>query len=210
MDIRGLRRSYELGDLPEPDVEDPLVLFERWLGEARAVDHPGWEPSAMTLATATPDGLPSARTVLLKEFGADGLVWYTNYNSRKGAELAANPKAALPFYWAPLERQVRVEGSVEVLDPARSDAYFATRPADSRIAAIASPQSRVIPSRTHLEEAFAAATAEHIPPERPGNWGGFLLAPQVWEFWQGRRSRLHDRIRFRRDGDAWVRERLAP
>ena len=165
----------------------------------------------MTLATASADGRPSARVVLLKEFDASGLVWYTNYDSRKGAELDANPVASLLFFWAPLERQVRVEGRVEKVTPEESDAYYAVRPLDSRIGAWASPQSQVIANRGVLVANAARAAAEHgLHPRRPDHWGGYRLVPEVWEFWQGRTSRLHDRLRYRLDGGAWVRERLAP
>lgn len=210
MDITGFRRSYEAGELTEQDAaEGPLALFGQWFADATAVE--GLEPNAMTLATATADGQPSARIVLLKGFDEAGLVWYTNYTSRKGQELVDNPRAALLFYWAPLERQVRVEGRVERVTAEESDAYYAVRPLDSRIGAWASPQSEVIANRGVLVANAAKAAAQHGPrPSRPPWWGGYRLVPQVWEFWQGRRSRLHDRIRYRADGTSWVRERLAP
>ena len=187
----------------------PLEQFAAWFADARRIK--GLEPNAMTLATASADGRPSARVVLLKEFDASGLVWYTNYDSRKGAELDANPVASLLFFWAPLERQVRVEGRVEKVTPEESDAYYAVRPLDSRIGAWASPQPQVIANRGVLVGNAARAAAEHgLPPRRPDHWGGYRLVPEVWEFWQGRTSRLHDRLRYRLEGGDWVRERLAP
>ncbi len=206
----GLRKSYEQGELDEEAATNkPLEQFAAWFADARRIK--GLEPNAMTLATASADGRPSARVVLLKEFDASGLVWYTNYDSRKGAELDANPVASLLFFWAPLERQVRVEGRVEKVTPEESDAYYAVRPLDSRIGAWASPQSQVIANRGVLVANAAKAAAEHgLHPLRPDHWGGYRLVPEVWEFWQGRTSRLHDRLRYRLEGGDWVRERLAP
>jgi pyridoxamine 5'-phosphate oxidase len=196
-------------ELREADAaQDPFVQFERWFAEAAdAVP----VPEAMVLATATPDGAPSARMVLLKEAGQDGFVFFTNYESRKGGELAANPRAALLFHWQPLGRQVRVEGAVERLEEAASDAYYATRPLGARIGAWVSRQSRVIGSREELDEAVETMR-QHLGAdlERPPHWGGFRLRPDVFEFWQHRDSRLHDRLRYRRDGGGWVMERLAP
>jgi len=205
-----LRKSYEQGELDEEAATNkPLEQFAAWFADARRIK--GLEPNAMTLATASADGRPSARVVLLKEFDASGLVWYTNYDSRKGAELDANPVASLLFFWAPLERQVRVEGRVEKVTPEESDAYYAVRPLDSRIGAWASPQSQVIANRGVLVANAAKAAAEHgLHPLRPDHWGGYRLVPEVWEFWQGRTSRLHDRLRYRLEGGDWVRERLAP
>ena len=210
MNIADLRKSYEKAELSEDASHaDPLRQFEQWLHEAIRAELP--EPNAMTLATVGSDLRPSTRVVLIKEFDARGIVWYTNYDSRKGCELAGNPFAALQFHWVELERVVRIEGRVEQVDAAESDAYYASRPLDSRIGAWASPQSQVIESRTVLVSAAAQYGARFLlNPPRPPHWGGFRLVPDRWEFWQGRKSRLHDRLRYRWDGGAWVRERLAP
>jgi pyridoxamine 5'-phosphate oxidase len=184
---------------------DPAAQLRAWLDDARAA---GIElPEAMTLATATADGAPSARMVLLKDAGERGLSFFTNYESRKGVELAENPRAALVLYWHALGRQVRVEGTVERLPGAESDEYFASRPPGSRRSAAVSPQSRVIDSREELERA-AAALDDDVP--RPPGWGGYLLVPSLWEFWQHRVDRLHDRFRYRPGEGGWVVERLAP
>lgn len=209
-----LRVDYHLGDLQEGDLlADPIAQFRVWMDQARAVHVPGVdEPHAMTLATADVNGVPSARTVLLKGVDERGFTWFTNYTSRKGTELAANPNAALNFRWGSLERQVVVTGPVIRVDVNESDEYFYSRPLGSRIGAIVSAQSTVI-SRADLE---SAAQALSLLPEsdikRPAHWGGYRLSPLAIEFWQGRVSRLHDRLRFRRSAlDApWVCERLAP
>ncbi|RYY95534.1 MAG: pyridoxamine 5'-phosphate oxidase [Comamonadaceae bacterium] len=206
-----MRKSYELARLDESNSEaDPLAQFRRWFDEALAARLP--EPNAMTLATVGGDLRPSTRIVLVKGIEPRGLVWFTNRQSRKGRELAGNPYAALQFHWVELERVVRIEGTVEEVDPAQSDAYFRSRPLGSRIGAWASPQSEVIESREVLEAAaqrFAAELGDD--PPRPPHWGGYRLVPQAWEFWQGRRSRLHDRLHYRLEDDGrWLRERLAP
>jgi pyridoxamine 5'-phosphate oxidase len=210
-DIAQLRKSYERAELDEAASErDPLQQFDKWLREAIAAQVP--EPNAMTLATVGDGGRPSTRVVLIKGYDARGLVWYTNYESRKGRELAAHLQAALQFHWVELERVVRIEGRVERTSAEESDAYYATRPLDSRLGAWASPQSQVISGRAVLVANAAKAAALHgLNPKRPPHWGGFRLLPDRWEFWQGRKSRLHDRLRYRLDEHGtWVRERLAP
>jgi pyridoxamine 5'-phosphate oxidase len=212
MDLAALRKSYERDALDETAADpDPLRQFERWMQQALQAQLP--EPNAMTLATVGPDGRPSTRVVLIKGCDERGIVWYTNYHSRKGRDLAANPFAALQFHWVELERVVRIEGPVTRTSDAESDAYFASRPLDSRIGAWASPQSEVIGSRTVLVTNAAKVSARHaLNPPRPPHWGGYRLQPRLWEFWQGRKSRLHDRLRYRHADAAgtWIRERLAP
>ncbi|MES1929151.1 pyridoxine/pyridoxamine 5'-phosphate oxidase [Salinisphaera dokdonensis CL-ES53] len=189
---------------------DPLVLFANWYAAAQQADM--IEPTAMTLATADGNGRPSARIVLLKGFDAQGFRFYTNYESRKGEALAANPQAALVFWWEPLERQIRIEGSVRKLDAELSDAYFARRSRGSRLGAHASPQSRVIANRDELEQRVQDVEARFADRdvERPVHWGGYALVPEMMEFWQARRSRLHDRLCYQRSGADWQIDRLAP
>jgi pyridoxamine 5'-phosphate oxidase len=213
VNIAELRREYRRAALTEKDVDpDAVRQFGRWLDEAVAAKLP--EPTAMTLATVDADGRPDARIVLLKAADARGFVFFTNYESRKGAELGLRPAATLLFHWVELERQVRVEGTVSKASAEESDRYFATRPRDARIGAWASPQSRVIADRAWLEREFAAArerfagAGEDVP--RPPHWGGYRVAPEAIEFWQGRESRLHDRLRYRREASLWRIERLAP
>lgn len=208
--LSGLRKSYETGALDEEAAASvPLQQFETWLDEALAAGLP--EPNAMTLATVGADGRPSTRVVLIKGCDARGIVWYTNYESRKGRELAGNPYAALQFHWVEMERVVRIEGRVERTSDAESDAYFQSRPLDSRLGAWASPQSQPITSRAVLMANAAKAAAQHgLHPPRPPHWGGYRLVPDRWEFWQGRKSRLHDRLAYRLEEGQWRRERLAP
>ena len=209
-DIANLRKNYGRAELNEASADaSPLAQFELWFRQAVSAQIP--EPNAMTLASVGPTGRPSTRVVLVKAFDARGLVWYTNLHSRKGHELAANPFAALQFHWVELERVVRIEGRVEQVDAAQADAYFASRPLESRIGAWASPQSQVISSRTVLVANAARYAAQFaLSPPRPPHWGGYRLIPDRWEFWQGRKSRLHDRLCYRLDGEQWQRERLAP
>jgi pyridoxamine 5'-phosphate oxidase len=208
--IAALRRDYAREALDETAIDaQPIALFKRWLEEAVAAQVP--EPNAMTLATVA-DGRPRSRIVLLKGVDDSGFRFYTNYDSAKGREIAKHPFAALQFHWVELERQVRIEGRVERVDAADSDAYFASRPVKSRIGAWASPQSDVLLDRESLEARFADTEhrfGDEVP--RPPHWGGYRVLPDLVEFWQGRRSRLHDRLRYRRaDASAWLIERLAP
>jgi pyridoxamine 5'-phosphate oxidase len=210
MNIADLRKSYEKAELSEDaSASDPLKQFERWLNEAIHSEVP--EPNAMTVATVASNMRPSTRVVLIKGYDERGIVWYTNYDSRKGQELAGNPFAALQFHWVELERVVRIEGRMEKISDSESDAYFHSRPLDSRIGAWASPQSQVIDGRTVLVTNAAKYAAQFmLNPPRPPHWGGYRLVPDEWQFWQGRKSRLHDRLRYRLSEGDWVRERLAP
>ena len=210
MNIADLRKSYEKAELSEDaSASDPLKQFERWLNEAIHSEVP--EPNAMTVATVASNMRPSTRVVLIKGYDERGIVWYTNYDSRKGQELAGNPFAALQFHWVELERVVRIEGRMEKISDADSDAYFHSRPLDSRIGAWASPQSQVIDGRGVLVTNAAKYAAQFmLNPPRPPHWGGYRLVPDEWQFWQGRRSRLHDRLRYRLNEGNWLRERLAP
>lgn len=210
MNIADLRKSYEKAELSEEASHaDPMRQFDQWFNEALKSELP--EPNAMTVATVGSDLRPSTRVVLIKGYDERGIVWYTNYDSRKGQELAGNPWAALQFHWVELERVVRIEGRVEKVSAEESDAYFKSRPLDSRIGAWASPQSQVIAGRGVLVANAAKYGAQFmLNPPRPPHWGGFRLVPDRWEFWQGRKSRLHDRLRYRLEGSEWLRERLAP
>jgi pyridoxamine 5'-phosphate oxidase len=209
--IADLRKSYERAELDESASHvAPLQQFDQWLKEAIASEVP--EPNAMTLATVASNLRPSTRVVLIKGYDAHGITWYTNYASRKGLELAGNPYAALQFHWVELERVVRIEGIVEKVSAQESDAYFHTRPLDSRVGAWASPQSEVISGRGVLVANAAKYAAQFLlQPPRPPHWGGYRLKPDHWQFWQGRKSRLHDRLRYTLEPDGkWLRERLAP
>ena len=210
MNIADLRQEYMRAGLSEADAQrDPLRQFELWFKDALHAGVP--LPNAMTLATADASGAPSARVVLLKGIEDGGFVFYTNYASRKARELAARHAACLVFLWSELERQVRIEGEVEKVPEADSDRYFASRPLGARLSAWASPQSERVASRQVLEKAAAEARRRFgEAPPRPPHWGGFRVMPRAIEFWQGRADRLHDRLRYRADGDAWVLERLAP
>jgi pyridoxamine 5'-phosphate oxidase len=211
MEISELRREYRAAGLDRDQLDDdPVAQFGRWFGEAERAEE--IEPNAMTLATSSPDGRPSARIVLLKGFGPDGFVFFSNYASRKGDELAANPNAALVFWWPPLERQVRLEGRVERTTTEESEAYWASRPLGSRLAALASAQSQVLAGREELvrrvEELAARHRDGHVP--LPEAWGGYRLVPDAFEFWQGQPNRLHDRFRYTRYQDGWLVQRLSP
>ena len=211
MDAASLRKEYTRAGLDRADMKpDPLLQFHQWFEETLAADlH---EPNAMIVATATPDGRPSARTVLLKGYDERGFVFYTNYEGRKAGELDANPACALLFYWGELERQVRIEGRATRLSDSESDAYFASRPRGSRLGAWASEQSRPVEDRSVLEERVRELEARYEGREipRPPFWGGYRVEPEVVEFWQGRESRLHDRLVYGRTGDGWQIERLQP
>jgi pyridoxamine 5'-phosphate oxidase len=210
MDLAALRQEYMHAGLHEKDLDaDPVAQFGNWLEEALRSGIA--LPTAMTLATATKKGRPSVRTVLLKGFDARGFVFYTHYRSRKGRELAENPRAMLLFCWEELERQVGIEGRVAQVSAAESDEYFATRPLGSRLSATISPQSEVVASREALEAKLEEASKRwRDAPPRPATWGGYRLAPERFEFWQGRRDRLHDRLRYHKAAGAWKIERLAP
>lgn len=211
MNPADLRREYAMASLDVVDVDrDPLAQFRRWFAEAQQAEIR--EPNAMTLATATPDGRPSARVVLLKIIDARGFGFFTDFRSRKAVELDRNPRAALSFAWLELERQLRVEGHVSRMPSDEAETYFRSRPLGSRHGAWASIQSSVIPSRDWLEAAVRDAEAKHPGSDvpLPPHWGGYILAPDLYEFWQGRASRLHDRVQYRLEGGAWVIERLAP
>lgn len=210
-DLASLRIEYEaMGIDPTSMADDPLEEFVVWLQAAVEAGVP--QPNAFVLATASSDAVPSARAVLLKGVDERGLGFYTNVTSRKGEELAANPRAAACFVWMELHRQIRVEGYVARLDDASADAYFASRPHGSRLAAAASHQSRVVATREALEQRYRELEAQYpdgsVP--RPPEWGGFRIVPEMYEFWQGRPNRFHDRVRYRREDDWWVKERLAP
>ncbi len=208
--IADLRKDYKLASLGKRDLAaDPFTQFKKWLDEAIVAEVP--EPTAMNLATVGANARPSSRIVLLKGVDEKGFVFFTNYESRKGRELAESQWAALTFYWVELERQVRIEGHVEKVDAKTSDEYFNSRPLKSRIGAIASSQSEKIESREALEKRFAEVEAQYgEQPPRPANWGGYVIVPEMVEFWQGRRSRLHDRLVFQRQFGGWHIERLAP
>lgn len=211
LDIHDLRRDFTLRTLDEKQLPDnPMEAFEQWFNEA--VEAQVLEPSAMNLATVDALDRPSSRVVLLKELKEDGFVFFSNYDSRKGKQLVLNPHCALNFMWHELERQVRVEGFAEKILPEDSDKYFEVRPPKSKLGAWTSPQSEVIPDRTYLEKLYADLELQFAGKSvlRPENWGGYLIRPSLIEFWQGRSSRLHDRIQFRLENEMWIKERLAP
>lgn len=209
--IADLRKEYSQAQLLESAINpDPIPQFALWFQQA--LESNLQEPNAMTIATIGQDGLPNARIVLLKDFDARGFVFFTNYRSQKGQELAANPQAALVFLWAELERQVRIQGIVEKVSPTESDYYFRTRPLGSQLGAWASDQSDVIISREILETKLKALEIQYENQEipRPDHWGGYRVIPSTIEFWQGRKNRLHDRLRYKRDNQQWLIERLCP
>ncbi len=211
MDLHDLRKQYEKNRLDETELDsDPFGLFRKWFQEAR--EKLIEEPNAMVLSTVSLEGKPSARVVLLKAFHENGFEFFTNYESRKGRQLAGNPYASLTFFWPQLERQIRIEGKVEKVPDAVSDQYFGERPLESRISAIVSPQSQRIPSRDFLENAHRQllVQANEGSPERPPYWGGYVLIPELIEFWQGRPNRLHDRMEYVKIDGKWELHRLAP
>ncbi len=208
--LQQFRKEYTRLSISEPGLSaDPFEQFKFWFADATEAAHP--EPNAMALATASPGGMPSIRMVLLKDILKDGFVFFTNYKSRKAKHLDKNPNAALLFFWEKLERQIRIEGMVEKTDPAYSDAYFQSRTPESRAGAIASEQSSVIDSREILEKKYRKIlTSGSQNLERPNDWGAYKLKPVLFEFWQGREHRLHDRIQYRQENGGWIKERLAP
>ncbi len=208
--IADIRQDYRLDQLNESDLlDDPLQQFSQWLQQA--VDYPVPEPTAMCLSTVNSDGQPSSRILLLKNID-QGLWFFTNYLSRKGQEIAHNPRACMNFFWQPMERQVRIEGVLHPLSLQQSQSYFDSRPLASRFSAMVSPQSQPIADRSVLESALAELEQRYqtLPPPKPAQWGGYCLVPHYWEFWQGRTNRLHDRIIYQQDGPIWNRQRLAP
>jgi pyridoxamine 5'-phosphate oxidase len=211
VDLASLRAEYQLSGLDESELDpDPVTMFSRWFDNARAAGV--LEPNAMVLSTVSSDGIPSARTVLLKGVNAGGFVFYTNYESRKAKELGANPHCSLVFGWYQLQRQVRVEGVASRVSRAETDAYFVSRPRDSQLGAWASPQSTVVPSRAVLDASYAEVEERFagVDIPSPPHWGGYVVTPERVEFWQGRRSRMHDRLEYRREGAGWATGRLAP
>ncbi|MDH6307844.1 pyridoxamine 5'-phosphate oxidase [Dysgonomonas sp. PFB1-18] len=210
-DLFDIRRDFALKTLDEQDItSDPITFFEQWFNEA--IQAEALEPNAMNLATATPDGRPSSRIVLLKQIKSEGFVFFTNYNSKKGVQLANNKYCALNFVWHELERQVRIEGTVHKISDAESDSYFEVRPTKSKLGAWASPQSKAIPNRQYLEQLVFDFDKKFAGKQilRPSNWGGYIVEPFMIEFWQGRKSRLHDRIQYTLTDGKWRIERLAP
>ncbi len=211
MNINSIRKEYRQSVLSRKNINrNPLKQFEKWLGEAITSEIP--EPTAMTLSTHGPDGFPQARIVLLKHLDEEGFVFFSNYASQKGKSIAQNPLASLLFFWPELERQVRIEGITSKISRKDSQRYFDSRPYESRIGAWSSEQSQIIPSRNYLEDRFAAYQQKfkNQSPPLPSNWGGYLLKPEKIEFWQGRENRLHDRILYLKENNAWVNQRLAP
>jgi pyridoxamine 5'-phosphate oxidase len=207
-DLHGHRRNYQLDELTKDKVSlNPFLQFGHWFNEA--TDSEIIEPNAMALSTATPQGRPSSRIVLLKAFSEDGFVFYTNYHSKKGHQLADNPQVALLFFWDKLERQVRIEGTVQKIEAHLSDQYFSSRPYESRLSAIVSEQSEEIPNRQFLEDKLEELR-KNESINRPENWGGYIVKPDYFEFWQGRASRLHDRLVYELEGNSWKIKRLAP